>query len=538
MESKIINFSIGQAVAAIAIIIALFSMAKPIFYFRYKVKKLKLKVAIACLIVSIGFVFVAAFLPSIHKDQTIYNFYNVDYSLFWELFAGLFFCLGSLSVLELHLKPVRFNNQNYKKYFNAFRWLLAEGSDADLKQLAVEINYSAENIINAAAEYDRLKAHIAKDEGEKYEVSEYVQYAFALLDICSDERFCKIIVDSAPITAIEFIEHMTDSLGSRGGRNFVEQLTRQAFLSESSLLHREEEYYGLGHYPSFTHTFFGNYRFVNSDYNPLNAITFYKKRFQKVEIIKKYSIALQASVTSYFKNNAYGHTHNNVINAVKEFGKHSCFFISDIREENTKTIYRTMNYDILRDISLFFMDIIKLTKKYQEQIPDYRFDEATYKDYNDYSIYGAIANGAYKYFKSISMDRNHDDEIRFLAIHLWQEIFSAFDNGSKHLEEIQKRFLHQIRKKMYENLQPQFYPMITRLLINLVGLHEIKKDDSEKIVTVELQKAIKENFKSAYEKDSEKAMDILPDRYSYDEKDNVIKWTTMYEKKQYSFKLD
>jgi hypothetical protein len=80
--------------------------------------------------------------------------------------------------------------------------------------------------------------------------------------------------------------------------------------------------------------------------------------------------------------------------------------------------------------------------------------------------------------------------------------------------------------------------MVTRLLINLDGLHENELEGGRKIIRDELHNLLRNKFKTTYEIDREKAQDILPDDIKYSEETNELIRVHRRSKEEYKFKLE
>src|SRR5690606_16460793 len=142
-------------------------------------------------------------------------------------------------------------------------------------------------------------------------------------------------------------------------------------------------------------------------------------------------------------------------------------------------IYGSENQKILYEISNGFQEIIKTVLEASDY-PDYDFDDVNYDYSQDPSIFGVVAKGTYEYFEKLAMAKEHDDFIRSHAVSIWIDIFGVRPSVlSKNQNEIGKRLLSHIRKKIEENLdhEQRWYPAITKLLLSLNGILDSKNCD-------------------------------------------------------------
>lgn len=301
----------------------------------------------------------------------------------------------------------------------------------------------------------------------------------------------------------------------------MQQIIEQAFLIEASIFHREEEFYGLGHFPTFTETIFGNYAFVNSNFRPLEAWSHYQDDYLKPKVLQKYSTALLTAVSAYFDSKDFFNHPSAISVGVGNLSMSATFCVRKLKNLPGDQVYYSENYKALFEISETLKALLELTQKKESEIPDYTFNEKGYDRHRDPSFYGILAYGIYDFFEKLSMDREHDEAIRSIAIHLWLEIVPIPDSSrTKTVKEIQKRLSFHFCKKIDENLEKLYYPMLTRLLINLIGLYKTVEECNE--IEKEVLNRIKKKFKFAYDKDEDKIKDILPEGIRYQKETNEL----------------
>jgi hypothetical protein len=415
---RIVYFSIGEAVAVIAIILAFTQLETPVFRFRARIQWFKLKSSYALLILGVILPFLASTLPFIIPRE--YSLLSMAF--FWEIIAGSLIVLGVFSFLEINYRPVTFTRRNSSKYFYACASIIARGDERSLGALAEEVCNSAQSITKVCGEYNKFKEMEAQEMGKEYIVPEHMKYAFSLLDLLSDKKFTRTLVVSAPSTAIEFIEQIKENtIHNTAGYSFVQQIIHQAFLEEESIFHREEEYYGLGHFSSFTETVFGDYNFIQSDYRPLQAWLLYKDQYLKINILKKYSKALLTATKAYLNTKKYRDTSALYV-GISTLARSAMFYISRLKKMPSEDILSSEEHDALREIAETFKSLLKLTEELEDNIPEYEFNEERYDRFKDTSIYGILGYGIYEFMSMLSVDLKHDEDIRFLAIDLWLDI--------------------------------------------------------------------------------------------------------------------
>lgn len=94
---------------------------------------------------------------------------------------------------------------NSKRYLSIIYRYIIEGVPTNLAVIADELTTSASNIIKYAPLIHRFQE---SDNGEnkKINITEVEIHAHNLLDLIADKRFCKVIIESSPITALAFLK--------------------------------------------------------------------------------------------------------------------------------------------------------------------------------------------------------------------------------------------------------------------------------------------------------------------------------------------
>lgn len=515
-----VYFDIGEAIAAIAILLAFTALANPTRKFRWKLGWFRLPAAYILFFAAITFVIVAALVPLLPRPAICV----FGYALFWEVLAGVFFALGSVGLIVSGELPVRFGRRNYKQFFKECSHIIAQGENAELGALADEVGHSAEPVVGLCKGYDRMRARFAREKGEQYKTSEVAEWTAELLKLWSDKKFCNTIVVHCPSTAIRYFrEIQKQHLYGSGGYFFVQQLIREAFRDEDSILHREEPHYGLGHFMPFTQAVFGDYAFVNSEFRPLQAAG---HSFRKLKVLEKFGACLKIALESYLAAGRwYEHPSalwcgvDVLVNSAREF---TPIFES---EDMWVPVEDRPSWALWRIVGIF-RDMLELIQKAEATIPDYAFDATHYDHFRDDSIYGVMARGIYEFLDPLSRVKGHDEDVRQTAIQLWMEVYPvAKDEESKTLVEIQKRLEHQLWEQVTKNLEDarMCYPMITRLLVSLEGLHEEKETGGgRRRVRDELHRLLRAKFRKAAQLTEARAVELLPDWARYDKERGEI----------------
>lgn len=519
-----VQFTIGQLISVIALFLAFSQLTKPIIRFRISVAQINQKLLFSLFVLAIICVFIASLLPSIPVPVLP----HLSYSILLEFSAGILFVMPAIRLIIAVSKSPVFTRRKSKAYLNACTALIARGNDDDLRKLADEISVSVKSIFEECKSYDSFEARRAKERGEVYQVHESTKIAFTILDLWSDKSFCKNIVCKSPATAIEIFDQLISNQEfERAGYALSQQLINQAFVNRESILMREEDYSGLGFFKPFRNTVFGNWRFIESNYRPLQAWQYY----ENVEAwqVKKYCECLETSFNAYFKAKDYWQYPSALYVGLDHLADITGYQVAHFHHVDKQDLYRSKEFQVVQKIGHGLAKVVKVIEKEQGNIPEYKFEEKDYDHFKDMSIYGVVAFGIYNYLEKMAMAESHDEAIRLLCvIDLWHRVFHVtLAKTFKVQKEIGLRLVIHLRKIVDENLdtEQRWYPAITRLLISLYGIHEPKKLNDDRIDAQfhkEFIDKLKTNYSKLAQKDPEFAKHLLPENVVYDRNSNEL----------------
>jgi hypothetical protein len=523
-----VYFSIGEAIGALAFLLAFTQFVTPGLKFRLRVHRWSAYVALALFVVAVVYVGIAALIPALLG----YVVAVIGFPIFWETLGGLCVISGA-SVLgyTYYFSRAAFSDANCKRFFYACHHLIMSGSEAALRALAEELPYSAKAIVSAAA--NGAPPHRAPGAKEEPQLPQSpYDYANALLAVLSDKRFCRVLVDSAPWTALEFLRTIASTRGlTRPGSSLVEQLIQQSFLSDNSMLHREEDFVGLGHFKSFTREVFGNYEFVAGTYRPLQAWRQWDDQFITNEGIEKYVRALKTALEAYYAYGDFQQYPSAIYVGFDHLVEVVTFRIQELGPAGAP--YKASGVFGVATVERTLTELVRMVEENTACLPRYAFDAASYDSFKDPSIYGIAADAIFKFLETLATKFGDDERIRDLAIGLWMEVDpTPHERASPAIIEIQKRLLVHLTKKLNDNLDKGYYPMVVRVLIMLIGVWDSTKKDPATLgfATAELHEQLRKKYAAAYAADQEKAARMLPAGVTFESSTNELVSVNKYTK--------
>lgn len=517
-------FTIGQLISVIALLLAFSQLTKPIIKFRVRARKVNSTAAMLASGFAIACIFSATILPFMPGKA----WPLLGYPVVYEILAGLVFVIVAGWLLWAISNPPSFHGKNADAYFKACGSIIAKGKEDDLGELADEIFVAVNAILDECSRYDHNAARQAERTGQEYPIKESTRIAFTILDLWSDKAFCRSIVCRAPSTALRIFKGLIHHVQLVPGYALSQQLVHQAFMNRESILMREEDYSGLGFFKEFRNTVFGDWHFVDSRYRPLESWRPYEEQVHPWQV-KKYTECLKTSLDSYFIAEDYSSLPSSLYVGLDNLADLARAPVSAIRKMSEQGAIPQEVFKVLREISWGFEKITELVEERHDRLPSCVFDEDHYDRFKDNSIYGVIAYAIYKYFETLAMALRHDRLVRGYAIDIWLNIFGVGTENSRTGNEIGKRLVIHLNKKIHDNLdaKERWYPLVTRLIMSLNGIYESNHDDNSNVALgMKFHKAFLERLKVYYPKlakvDPEFASELLPEDITYDSASNRL----------------
>ncbi len=527
-----IYFSFGEVIAATALLIALTQLLSPIKKFRLSNFWFNANVAYVFLLLSIIFIFVSHVVPILPLTPKPV----IGYPVFWELLAGIFVTSSIMGLIWGINRQSRYEWENCAKYFNECFRIISKGNDSELIELSGEIRPNVKKIVNFSKQYHYWEAKEAKDEDKPYYVPDHVVISLDLLNLLSDEKFCRLMVIHNPFTVVDIFRELQKGHGGFSGANaLVQEIINQALINPDSILYRENKYSGLGHWKGFTQIMFGNDQF-NNNFNTLLQPWGYWKDEIHIWQIEAFENIATIVVEAYFQSGRDFWQHsfalNNLFRTLDGISLQQTFSLKTKLEDE---VYQTKEYEVLSRMEGIFKKQIELGEKYSDKLPIYPFNSQEYDSLKDSSFYGFLAKGIYDFFERLSSMISKGHDVRTLAIGIWLDIFTVSEGlETPFIKEIQKRLQLLLFDKVKQNLNDQYYPPITALLIDILGLYEQEApQDNRGAVRFrgEFFDHLRNNFEASARKNKKKALDMLPKNVEYDQRKGQLIENTWFGEK-------
>ena len=177
----------------------------------------------------------------------------------WQAILGGLFLLTFLTwAWFAFIRPSVYGKWNYKRYAQTLYRVVLKGDPSELSVVADEFSRSAQAVIDFAT----------GGTSDAETTSMVTNYANSILILIADKRFCRVIVESSPGTALAVFQGIRDT-GKYGVPigTFAKNIVNEALLNKNSFLFHEAEGYEsglLGYQKPLSQAMFSNYRMVET----------------------------------------------------------------------------------------------------------------------------------------------------------------------------------------------------------------------------------------------------------------------------------
>lgn len=255
-ESGPAIFGFAEFLAALALLVLIFSTSDFLYRFRVSVAPLPLtKLTFgATLFIGVGTLVTDAWFSERWPALP----WGISRSLIQAMFGFLFLVTTLTWIWFAFLRPPTFGAWNYKRYYNSLFKVIVRGSDTELPVVAAELARSAASIVRIAE---------ARTEDERATPS-CVDYAHDTLLMIANRKLCRHIVSASPGTAIAFMSEVRLSRKYHlPVGNFGRSITNESLLNPDSILYHEDEHAVdvVGRIQPFTSSLYSDFRLVEGN---------------------------------------------------------------------------------------------------------------------------------------------------------------------------------------------------------------------------------------------------------------------------------
>ena len=486
--------------------------------------------------ISVLSVIFANILPLFNSKLKILPY--LSYPAFWELIGLTLFSIAIILILIFSLNQYRFipniNRKNcFDFYNNLYRVVLYEHSNESLSAISIIIHKNLEKIFEYAARYDNrwnVKGSPFKSAFEKNKVPEkeynLVNISCNIIDVLMSEKYyCKYLSESNMGLVLRIIEQTNKyELWNSCGHIFYDGLCNELFVNNQSHLSKEIEFRGVGLTKPVFKALFTSFHILNA-YRPFQSFHYFNEENYQVEIINKYTKALEISLREYFKEERsifFAGSCNIALSIALENLSDILFSICvRLKKYENDDIYYNRYQDVISAIEMFYSGTVLemcfyATKKYT---PHFSEEDLEVKER---SLTKGIVKAIFKYLDALTILKN-EDYARMLSGNVFWLIFSTNKEKPPVIQNMEEALLSLLKERVEENKKGGYSSMI-KLLINIYGSFRFHEGIRE---NVKIGKYIEEEFKKNLAldilTDKEKEKRYLPKKYTVNRKLKIIK---------------
>jgi len=487
------------------------------------------------IIISILLVILANILPLFNSKLKILPY--LSYPAFWELIGLTLFSVAITLILVFSLNQYRFIPNIDRKncfdfYNNLYGVVLYEHSNENLSAISIIIHKNIEKIFEYAARYDNrwnVKGSPFKSAFEKNKVPDkehnLVNISCNIIDVLMSEKYyCKYLSENNMGLVLRIIEQTNKhELWNSCGRIFYDSLCNELFVNNQSHLSKEIEFRGVGLTKPVFKALFTSFHILDA-YRPFQSFHYFREENYQVEIINKYTKALEISLREYFKEERsifFAGSCNIALSiALKNLSDILRSICIRLKKYENDDIYYNQYQDVIGAIEIFYSDMVLENCFYASEEYNPHFSEEDL-EVKERSMTRGIIEAIFKYLDSLTK-LEHEDYARSLSTAVFWLIFPGTGERPKVIKNMEEELLILLKKRVEENKKGSYSSMI-KLLINIYGFqfHEGVRE------YVKIGKYVEEEFRKNLALDTladiEKEKRYLPKNYTVNRTLKIIK---------------
>ena len=543
-------FTIGDAVSALAFLLAIQQFLKPIYRFRLGANGLKIRYLVTMVFLGALCSVVAALIPNLPN----LNLGPLSYPIVWEFLGGFLIFLAYSTTAYISLQPARLHKYNITQFCNAGASLLSAATEEDRIYFAEDLlqGSNLERLVKYASAWERADHHATHLELERLQLAglpqsfsgrapisafylfahrnelELADWAYNFMRILCDRDFCITLVKkSSWLTARALNRFKKHTNFTPAMEEFVQAVACQAILNEESMMAKEHGYAGFASAPVLSDSLFADRNFLRR-YDPLRGLQFKIPRNPTEGFVLRLNDACEMILNAAVNGSDYWSI-NYAISLEIAYDSLSHHIAFD-RSKNKKCEYLTHfshGVDSLAKkitAGLSDMDAHRIEQLFVTEPDKFRGDLVKTVDKIIYSSLECVSNG----FSGV------DDDAWLHSHGLISEVYPMFGEEREGMNPLQQQLALQLIKKLRQNMEG-WYPSISRVLLAVVGPYDraggSKKRTAFNILKDSVYFELK-NLPELHKIAPEKIVKFLPPNVTYNPKSNTLTHTYTLGKKQ------
>jgi hypothetical protein len=256
-------FGFAEFISALALLVIIYTLVDVRYRFRISIAPTPLRGRTFAVIGLIGG---STLLTEIWLAQGwwVPNTIFLSQAIWQGIFAFLFLGTFMTWVWYAYIRPPVFGKRNSLRFAQALYRIIVKGVDSELAVISDELSRSAKSLVAFAPSIPR---HLAREDAtDAAQPAEVSGYAYDVLRLIGNRKFCRHIIQSAPTTAILLFEEASQAkkfhlpLGT-----FSKNMSAEAISNrDSNLYHESDEFSSglIGQIKPFSLAIYGDYSLV------------------------------------------------------------------------------------------------------------------------------------------------------------------------------------------------------------------------------------------------------------------------------------
>ncbi len=433
-----IFFSIGEAIASIAILLAIYQLKKDKWLLALKIRNYIEPTIFTTITMGVVLTIISPFI--IIKDPA--NIFQI--SIFWQVVGSIFV---AFSIALLFIKATNknlFNERNAREFYEVMAWELSRPSPERLEVILKAFIDNLDNICNAAALTDQSQSR---------------ESAILILDVVLSEGSLVDLLTTKRLDALHYFIIMAEkyNLDNQKMRG-LSPVVKNLFFDQGSFLYKHLEMSGLALASNLYESLFGSPKMLrNFDFFGWSTIHGTTPELTNTQI-KVFIKALSTAMETYLKDGSVPPRHiNNGISYLSTIFNNLCSKIRKEEDRGVDTKYHLEDeWWSLHTIANFFGHDYPFLA-YEENLNDKIIEvEKTAHEadfYSDFTINAGIAAALYKSFVHLSYIKDTNDTYH-IVLELLNGLMYAGQYKQGYRTPFEKRMWEQIAKNVIEKCYP------------------------------------------------------------------------------------
>lgn len=520
-----IYFSIGEAIAAIGLIFAIYQLRRGTWLIALEVRK-QVKIVVGIfLLFGLLCVFIASIIPQTIKEapDTI-----LQIALLWEILAGIsLICAPVFLFLGVRSKNL-FKDNTAAALFSSLLRRVASKSSEDLDAVVDVLIYNLKSIV------EKLPSqYIIRRENALDEIQEYAHHIINI--IVSDP----VLTEHVVVSRADFFQFFLNLIKKHNLYSSYASidiafgsLMKSAFENKRSYLYREIEFSGMGiHRPFLNDIFFDQRIFLYL--NPFENFGVMYDRCVDQEKLELFITAFKLAIKGYW------HDDNSVYNSYrystfeKAFKKLENIVSQIIQESNFSDNEKDKGDFINKMVKIDFFLGHFFIYEYKEALKKSKVGQRDLEvqvERKSFGIYPASLTSNYVQsvynFLCIINDLKDKESIRHYAMSVADHLIKF---GEPAFSKMREFLLELIWNQIEENIKG-FYPLVLPSYLSLIGMwqdsaNQQRKEEYNKVVNL-LNKRIKPFMLKKIEMANDVLMEkvLLPPEIKFNKSKKLFEW--------------